>query len=146
MESSGVISQVDVPTEWCAAMVAVPKKMDSLRICVDLRPLNECILREVYPLPKVDVTLASLSGAQVFSKLDANSGFWQIPLNKESRLLTTFITSFGRYCFNKLPFGIASAQEHFQKVMNKVLSGLDGIVCRMDDTLVFGKSQEEHDK
>ena len=146
MESSGVISQVDVPTEWCAAMVAVPKKTDSLRICVDLRPLNECVLREVHPLPKVDVTLASLSGARVFSKLDANSGFWQIPLSEESRLLTTFITPFGRYCFNKLPFGIASAPEHFQKVMNKVLSGLDGIVCQMDDTLVFGKSQEEHDK
>ena len=146
MESSGVISQVDVPREWCAAMVAVPKKTDSLRICVDLRPLNECVLREVHPLPKVDVTLASLSGAQVFSKLDANSGFWQIPLSEESRLLTTFITPLGRYCFNKLPFGIASAPEHFQKVMNKVLSGLDGIVCQMDDTLVFGKSQEEHDK
>ncbi|KAL5506839.1 hypothetical protein EMCRGX_G008586 [Ephydatia muelleri] len=146
MESSGVISQVDVPTEWCAAMVAVPKKTGSPRICVDLRPLNECVLREVHPLPKVDVTLASLSGAQVFSKLDANSGFWQIPLSEESRLLTTFITPFGRYCFNKLPFGIASAPEHFQKVMNKVLSGLDGIVCQMDDTLVFGKSQEEHDK
>ena len=135
-----------MPTEWCAAMVAVPKKTDSLRICVDLRPLNECVLREVHPLPKVDVTLVSLSGAQVFSKLDANSGFWQIPLSEESRLLTTFITPFGRYCFNKLPFGIASAPEHFQKVMNKVLSGLDGIVCQMDDTLVFGKSQEEHDK
>ena len=111
MESSGVISQVDVPTEWCAAMVVVPKKTGSLRICVDLRPLNECVLCEVHPLPKVDVTLASLAGAQVFSKLDANSGFWQIPLSEESRLLTTFITPFGRYCFNKLPFGIASAPE-----------------------------------
>ena len=93
MESFGVISQVDVPTEWCAAMFAVPKKTDSLRICVDLRLLNECIPRKVHPLPKVDVTLTSLFGAQVFSKLDANSGFWQIPLSKESRLLTTFITA-----------------------------------------------------
>ena len=135
MESSGFISQVDAPTEWCAAMVAVPKKTDSLRISVDLRPLNECILHEVHPLPKVDVTLTSLSGAQVFSKLDANSGFWQMPLSEESRLLTTFITPFGWNCFNKLPFGIASAPEHFQKVMNKVLSALDGIVCQMDDTL-----------
>ena len=56
MESSGVISQVDVPMEWCAAMVDVPKKTDSLRICADLRSLNQCILPEVYPLPKVDVT------------------------------------------------------------------------------------------
>lgn len=61
------------------------------------------------PLPKVDETLAQLVGATVFSKLDANSGFWQIPLATESHLLTTFTTPFGRFCFNKLPFGISSA-------------------------------------
>ena len=95
---------------------------------------------------KVDTTLALLSGAQVFSKLDANSGFWQIPLTEESRLLTTFITPFGRYCFNTLPFGISSAPEHFQCAMNKVIAGLEGVVCLMDDTLVLGRSKEEHDK
>ena len=81
----------------------------------------------------------------MFSKLDANSGFWQIPLTEESRLLTTFITPYGRYCFNKLPFGISSAPEHFQKRMNKILSGLDGVMCLIDDTIVFGQTKEEHD-
>ena len=65
-------------------------------ICVDLKPLNECVLREVYPLPRVDEILAQLAGSRVFSKLDANSGFWQIPLAPSSRLLTTFVTPFGR--------------------------------------------------
>ena len=113
--------------------------------CVDLKPLNESVLREVHPLPKVDETLAQLTGARVFSKLDANSGFWQIPLAKPSRLLTTFITPTGRYCFNKLPFGISSAPEHFQKRMSAILSGLNGVVCQMDDVLVFGKDKSEHD-
>ena len=81
---------------------------------MDLKPLNQSVLREVHPLPNVDETLAQLSGARVFTKLDANSGFWQIPLSKQSRLLTTFITPMGRFCFNKLPFGISSAPEHFQ--------------------------------
>ena len=63
----------------------------------------------------------------------------------ESRLLTTFITPCGRFCFNKLPFGVASAPELFQKRMSKLLSGLDGIVCQMDDVLIFGKTKEEHD-
>ena len=75
MESMGVISKVDEPTPWCAGMVVVPKKSGDVRICVDLKPLNESVLREVHPLPKVDETLAQLSGARVFSKLDANSGF-----------------------------------------------------------------------
>ena len=115
MEDLGVISCVEEPTQWCAAMVVVPKPSGSIRICVDLKPLNESVMREIHPLPKVDITLvlAQLSGAKIFTKLDTNSGFWQVPLSKESRLLTTFITPYGCFCFNKLPFGIMSASEHF---------------------------------
>ena len=145
MESMGVISKVDTPTPWCAGMVVVPKKSGDVRICVDLKPLNESVLREVHPIPSVDETLGKLAGATVFSKLDANSGFWQIPLSEDSRLLTTFITPFGRFCFNKLPFGISSAPELFQKRMTKLLEGLEGVVCHMDDVLVVGKDQEQHD-
>ena len=114
MEAMGVITKVDKPMPWCVGMVVVQKKSGSVRICVDLKPLNENVLKEVHPLPKVDKTLAQLSGAKVFSKLDTNSGFWQIPLAKSSRELTMFFTPFGRYCFNKLPFGISCAPEHFQ--------------------------------
>ena len=80
MEVMRVISKVDKPTEWCTGMVAIPKKSGAIRICVDLKPLKSNVLGETHPLPKVDETLAQLSGAKVFSKLDANSGFWQIPL------------------------------------------------------------------
>ena len=145
MEEMGVISKVIEPTPWCAGMVVVPKKSGAIRICVDLKPLNESVLREVHPLPKVDETLAQLTGAKIFSKLDANSGFWQIPLSQSSRLLTTFITPAGRYCFNKLPFGISSAPEHFQRRMSEILTGLPGVLCQMDDILIFGKDQAEHD-
>ena len=145
MMSMGVISPVDQPTDWCSGMVAVPKKSGSVRICVDLQRLNESVLREIHPLPRVDETLAQLAGARVFSKLDANSGFWQIPLDEKSRLLTTFLTPFGRYCFNKLPFGICSASEHFQKEMSRVLEGLEGVVCQVDDVLVHAPDQKTHD-
>ena len=146
MESMGVISRVEQPTQWCAGMVAVPKKNGKLRICVDLKHLNEAVQREVHPLPKVDETLAQLSGATIFSKLDANSGFWQILLSEESRPLTTFMSPFGRYWFNKLPFGISSAPELFQKRKSTILKGLEGVVCQMDDVLVFGRNVTEHDK
>ena len=125
-------------------MVVVKKKSGGVRICVDLKPLNKCVLRERHPLPRVDDTLAQLTGATTFSKLDANSGFWQIPLSDESKLLTTFITPFGRYCYNKLPFGITSAPEHFQRRMNSLLLGLQGVLCVMDDIIVFGKNLQEH--
>ena len=98
-------------------------------ICVDPKSLNKSVLPETHPIPKVDDTLAQLTGAAFFTKLDANSGFWQIPLSDVSKVLTTFITPFGRYALNKLPFGILSAPDLFQKTTSKILEGLDGVVC-----------------
>ena len=101
-------------------MVTVPKSTEKkVCICVDFTKLNQSVKRERHMLPAVERTLGQLQGAKVFSKLDANSGFWQIPLAKESALLTTFITPFGRFCFNRLCFGISSAPEHFQKRMSQ---------------------------
>ena len=93
----------------------------------------------------MEQTLAQLKDDKIFSKLDANSGFWQIKLSPQSALLTTFITPVGRFCFNRLPFGIMSAPEFYQKKMSHILSGLIGVVCMMDDVLVFGQTQQEHD-
>ena len=104
--------------------------------------LNESVR---HPLPAVDQVLAQLAGATVFSKLDANSGFWQIPLSTESAPLTTFLIPYGRYCFHRLPFGITSAPEIFQRQMSQILAGVQGAVCLMDDILVHGATQQEHD-
>ena len=141
-----MITRVRQPTKWCAGMVVVPKDNGKVRICVDLTHLNRSVLRERHPLPAVEQSLAQLAGAQVFSTLDANSGFWQIPLDRDSALLTTFITPLRRYCFHCLPFGITSALEHFQRRMSDILSDLEGVVCMMDDVLVHGQTQEEHDQ
>ena len=145
MESIGVISKIDEPTEWCAGMVVIPKLNGKVRICVDLTKLNENVQREKHQLPAVDQTLGQLANAKVFTKLDANSGFWQIELAKESAKLTTFITPYGRFYFNRLPFGISSAPEHFQKRMSEILDGLDGVLCQADDILVHATTQGEHD-
>ena len=75
MEKISVISLVDKPTNWCAGMVVVPKKPVAVRICVDLKPSNNSVLREPHPILTIDDTLAKLAGATHFSKLDANSGF-----------------------------------------------------------------------
>ena len=78
MEKLGVITRVDIPTDWCAGMVVVPKPDGRIRICVDLTKLDQSVRRERHMLPSVEQTLAQLGGATSFSKLDANSGFWQI--------------------------------------------------------------------
>ena len=140
MESMGVITKIDEPTEWCAGMVVVPKQSGKVRICLDLTRLNESVCRERHILPSVEQTLAQIGGAKYFSKLDVNFGYWQIELDPESAKLTTFITPFGRFCFNRLPFGITSAPEHFQRRMTEILGG---VVCLVDDVLVTGRTQAE---
>ncbi|XP_046396811.1 uncharacterized protein K02A2.6-like [Ischnura elegans] len=147
MVGEGIITAVEEPTEWCAPMVVVPKADGGVRICVDFTKLNKCIRKEQHELPTVDecLTLMKASEAKIFTKLDACRGYYQIPLERECRPLTTFITPFGRYCFNRMPMGLSSAGEHFQRRMSEALTGLKGVVNVMDDILVFAATQPEHD-
>ena len=144
MEANDIIEKVTEPTDWCARMVPVPKKSGEVRICVDLKCLNRAVRREHYPLYTLEDIAPRLAGSTVFSSLDAASGFWQIPLNEPSRKLTTFITPFGRYMFKRLPFGINSASEIFQRKMSELFENEPGIEVIIDDILVHGKTTEEH--
>ena len=138
MEDAGIIRSVSEPTDWCARMVPVPKSGGSVRITVDYKNLNKCVKREIYPIPTVEQLTAELAGSSLYSKLDASSGFYQLPLDEESQLLTTFITPFGRKAFQRLPMGINLAPECFQRKMQEMLAGLSGVLVYMDDVVVFG--------
>ena len=117
MEKLGVISRIDEPTEWCPDMVVVPKSSGQVRICIYFTTVNMSVKRDNCPLPSVEESLAKLAKSVVLSKLDANSSCWQTNLATESRPFTILITPFGRYCWNRLTFGISSASEFFQKRM-----------------------------
>ncbi|KAL9963006.1 hypothetical protein ACROYT_G032167 [Oculina patagonica] len=146
MLEAGIIEEVTEPTDWCAPMVPVVKPNGKIRICVDLRKLNEAVKRERYILPTLEDVAPKLAGAKVFSKLDASSGYWQIPLHPDSTKLTTFITPMGRFCFRRLPFGITSAPEIFQHRMTSLLKDQEGTTAIQDDIIVYGRSVAEHDK
>ena len=124
--------------------ILVLKPDGKVRMC--LTELNKAIQREVHPMPSVNESLAKLGNSKMFSKLDANSGFWQTTLDEEFQLLTTFVTPFGRYCFHRLPFGISSTPEIFQRTLSRFLEDLDGTICQMDDILVHGVDQSVHDR
>ena len=117
-------------------MIEKPKS-HKLRICLDPRPLNKAIQKEQFqPLTIKDIT-SRLISAKFLSKLDAIYGYWQIPLDKDSQLLTTFNSPFDRYCFQQMPFGIKSAQEVFQKRITQVFGDLPGVETDIDDILVW---------
>ena len=94
MLQQGVISPVTVPTAWCSGLVQVPKPNGNVRLCVDIMQLNKAVQREIHPMPSVNESLAKL-GKSRFTKLDAKGGFWQLPLDEDSKLLTSFVTPFG---------------------------------------------------
>ncbi len=127
MEDMGVISKVTQPTPWCAGIVVVPKAKGKIRLCVDLTHLNKWVRRERHILLAVDQMLAMLAGAKVFTKLDVTSGFWQIPLSKESKLLTTFITPFGRYDSIVYHLGSRWPQSTFNAAYHKCWKDAKGL-------------------
>ena len=145
MEKLGVIRPVNKPTDWVSSMVTVVKP-GKLRICLDPRDLNLAIKREHYPTLTVEEVVSRLPNAKVFLKLDAASGFWQIPLDEESSFLTCFNTPFGRYEFKRLPFGIKSAPEIFQRTMHQLFDDIQGCEIIADDILVWGIDEESHDE
>ena len=114
MEDMGVIEKVEKATDWVNALVVAEKPNGKLRICLDPRPLNKAIKRQHYRLPTSEEIFSMMTGAQVFSKIDASNGYWQIPVDERSSDLLTFATVFGRYKFKRMPFGIHSASEIFK--------------------------------
>ena len=99
---------------------------------------------EVYPLPRIDELFASLSGGQAFSKLDLSHAYQQIPLAEDSQVFVAVNTHKGLFKYTRLPFGVASAPAIFQRVMETLLQGLQGVCVYLDDILVTGRTTEEH--
>lgn len=114
MLNQAIISRVDTPTDWINNIQIVEKSNGSLRICLDPKALNECIKREHFLIPKSEDLLSRLSGMSVFTVLDLRNGFWQMELDEESSKLTTFMTPFGRFKRNRVPFGITQLLKCFK--------------------------------
>lgn len=146
LEKQGIIEKVDGATPWVSPLVAIPKKNGSVRLCIDMREPNQAIRRERHPTPTIEDLTHILNGATVFSKLDLKAGYHQIPLAPESRYVTTFVTHEGLRRYTRLNFGTNSASEIFQNVISEQLRDIPGSFNISDDVIVFGKTQDDHDK
>ena len=115
---SGVV--VPSTSAWASPVVLCRKKDGSVRWCVDYRCLNEVTVKDAYPLPRIDMCLDGLGGAQYFSTLDLQSGYWQLELDESARPKTAFITKYGLFEYTKLPFGLSCALMTFQRCMELI--------------------------
>jgi len=126
------------PTEWISFVVVARKLNGDIRLYLDPRPLNKDLRRCHHSIKSIKDILPSLGKAKIFSKVNCSNGYWQVPLDEESSLLTTFHTPFGRYKWKHMPFGISPAGEIFQQRLNQAIEGLDGVFTIADDILIVG--------
>ncbi len=141
----GVIERID-SFPWVSPIVVVQKYTGGIRMCVDLRGPNKAVIVDSYPLPHMEEMMTLLQGATVFSTIDLESAYHQVPLHKDSRDLTAFITHKGLFRFCRVPYGLASVLSAFQKMMVIILKWLLNVANYLDDIIVWGRSQQEHDE
>lgn len=125
-------------------MVAV-KQPNKLRVCLDPLELNNTIIRNHYPTPTIDDVAPKLTNAKAFSVVDAKDGFLQVVLDEQSSYLTTFWTPYGRYHWNRMPFGIKSAPEEFQRRIDQCIEGLTNTTAVHDDILIYGTGETKEE-
>ena len=142
----GIIEESSSP--WMAPMVFVPKKSGELRLCVDYRELNKRTVKDAYPLPRPDEAQDRLAGSAVFSTLDLQNGYWQVPISEEDRPKTAFCPGpgLGLFQFCRMPFGLSGAPSSFQRLMDKVCRGLPFVTTYLDDVLVHSTTEKEHEQ
>ena len=136
---------MEEPTAWVNSMSYPIKQNGDIHLCLDPKDLNKGIMCKHYKAPTLEEITHQLSGAKVFSKLDAVQWFYTITLDYDFSLLTTSNMPFGRYRYLHLPFGLKCSQGIFQVRMDQLLSGLPGILTVYEDVTVYGKDDDDHD-
>jgi hypothetical protein len=131
---------------WGCPAIFVKKKDQTLRMCMDYRPLNEVTIKNKYPLPQIDILFDQLNGARVFSKIDLKLGYHHIRIRLEDIPKTAFTTRYGLFEYLVMSFGLRNALAHFTYLMNSVfMPELDKfVVVFIDDILIYSKNEEEH--
>lgn len=144
MLDMGIIEPSASP--WAAPIVPVRKPDGSIRICSDMRKLNTVILKDQYPLPRIQDCLDSLKGAKYFSTLDATSGFFQLSIHPDDMDKTAITCHKGQFRYTVLPMGLANAPATYQRLMEFVMAGLqyETLLVYMDDCIVHADNFEEH--
>ena len=145
MESQDIIARVTQPTDWVNSLVIRGREIGRLCLCLDPKDLNKAIKREHHPIPTLEEITPKLAGAKLFSKLDARNGYWNVKLDEESSYLTTFNTTFGRYRFLRMLFGLRMSQDIFQFKIEETYRDCQGAIGIADDLTVYGKNDKEHD-
>lgn len=141
------VQPTDTQIEWATPVVIALKSNGSVRICGDFRvTINPHVQKDDYPLPRYEDIMSKLSGGTIFSKIDLKDAYLQLLVHPDYRKFLVIVTHKGYYRYKRLPFGISFAPSLFQRTMDQILSGIDGVVCFLDDILIMGSTIDEHNQ
>lgn len=140
---AGIIRESNSP--FSSPIVLVKKKDGSSRMCVDYRKLNNLTVKDRFPLPRIDDQIDKMHGSAWFTTLDLISGYHQVPVAKESKAYTSFVTPDGQYEYNRMPFGLCNAPSVFQRLMNKLFTHFKDLAAvYLDDMLIPSATPEQN--
>lgn len=147
LEALGIIRKMNEHADYVSTITFAFKGDGSIRICINPNHLNKCIKRCAHKTPTLEEISYKLKGAKKMTKLDAKDGYWSVKVAKQSQPLTTFRTPKGKYCYQRLPMGLATSQDIFQSKMDDIIADCPvGVIGITDDVVIHGKSDEEHSK
>ena len=138
----GVVESSNSP--YCSPLLAVRKSDGTHRFCLDSRLINKVTKFDAEPIADPQDIFSNLSRAQYLSKMDLSAGFWQVPLEKNSKQYTAFSTRYGHYQFKVMPFGLVNSPASFSRLMRIVTRDLTDVYAFMDDVLIASESWEKH--
>ena len=131
-------------SSWSAPVIVVPKGDRGKHLVIDYQTLNKVTSKFIWPIPKVEDIFSQVNGAKYFSTLDLRAGYHGIPLDEESIPQAAFTSSFGKFKYVKVPFGLAQAPAYFQELMTGILKDFNFAIAYLDNIIIFSKTVKEH--
>ena len=131
-------------SQWSSPCILVPKPDGTFRMCTDYRKVNSVTKTDTFPIPRIDDCIDNIGHAKYVTKFDLLKGFYQIPLTDRAKEISAFVTPDGLYQYKVMPFGMKNSPATFQRLVNGLVSDLDGCKAYIDDAIIFSEEWEQH--
>ena len=131
-------------SNWSSPCILVPKSDGTFRFCTDYRKVNSVTKTDTYPIPRIEDCIDKIGNAKYVSKFDLLKGFWQIPLTDRAKEISAFVTPDGLFQYKVMPFGMKNSPATFQRMINQIVSDINGCEAYIDDIVVYSQTWSEH--
>ncbi len=124
-------------SSWASPSLLVNKPDVSFRFCTDYGKVNAVTKPDLFPLPRIEDSVDQVRNTRFVGMFDLLKGYWQVPLTERAREISAFSMPSGLFSYEVISFGLRNAPATFQRLMNRVISGLMGFTVYLDDVIMY---------